>query len=150
MLYRFTLTFELPSEDREESEAAKKLTLLKNTIKSNASLVGNNVNLKVEDEQCIQANKKRLVAPIITTLDTVNATSEKNDYLSAAKLLIENVKQLDENGQEHNDYYLALISAINCLIEKSAKHETEKAEKEALEKLTSSKKEKEERDGVKL
>ena len=131
MLYRFTLTFNIDETNTPEIE--KLIEKLKFSVKNEAEWIGTNVNVKVEDEHCIQANKKRLIAPIITTLDTTTLPNEKNIYLSTAKLLIENLKQLDENNNDYNDYHGALITAINCLIEKSSRFETEKAEEKKKE-----------------
>ena len=126
MLYRFTLTANINEENQDGIEK------LKNSIKNEAEWIGTNVNVKVEDEHCIQANKKRLIAPIITTLDTITLPNNKNIYLSSAKLLIENLKQLDESKKGYDDYHGAMITAVNCLIEKSARFEEEK-EKESEE-----------------
>lgn len=120
MLYRFTLTLNI---DEEKQGGIDKL---KSSIKNEAEWIGTNVNVKVEDEDCIQANKKRLIAPIITTLDTKTLPNDKNVYLASAKLLMENLKQLDENKKNYDDYHGAMITAINCLIEKSARFEEEK------------------------
>ena len=127
MLYRFTLTLNL------EEDKVEYIEKLKTFIKNEAEWVGTNVNIKVEDEHCIQANKKRLIAPIITTLDTTTMPNEKNVYLSTAKLLIENLKQLDESNKDYDDFHGAMITAINCLIEKSGKIETDKEEEKKKE-----------------
>lgn len=132
MLYRFTLTFNIDEENQNGAE--KLIEKLKTSIKNEAEWVGTNVNVKVEDEHCIQANKKRLIAPIITTLDTTTMPNEKNVYLSTAKLLIENLKLLDESNKNYDDYHGAMITAINCLIEKSSRFETEKEEEKRREK----------------
>lgn len=126
MLYRFTLTLNIDEENQEGIDK------LKSSIKNEAEWIGTNVNVKVEDEHCIQTNKKRLIAPIITTLDTTTLPNEKNTYLSAAKLFIENLKQLDESNKDYDDFYSAMITAINCLIEKSSRFETEKEEERSL------------------
>lgn len=131
MLYRFTLTFNIDEENQNGTE--KLIEKLKNSIKNEAEWIGTNVNVKVEDEHCIQANKKRLIAPIITTLDTITMPNEKNVYLSTAKLLIENLKQLDESNKDYDDFHGAMITAINCLIEKSSRFETEKEEEKKKE-----------------
>ena len=120
MLYRFTLTLNIDEENQEGIEK------LKSSIKNEAEWIGTNVNVKVEDEHCIQTNKKRLIAPIITTLDTTTFPNDKNIYLSSARLLIENLKQLDESNKNYDDYHSAMITAINCLIEKSGRFEIEK------------------------
>lgn len=114
MLYRFTLTLNI---DENESTHAN-IERLKNSIKNEAGWVGSNPNITVEDEHCIQTNKKRLVAPIITTLDTTTMAEDKTPYLSAARLLMENLKQLQETTA-HSDYHSAMIMAINALIEKN-------------------------------
>lgn len=128
MLYRFTLTLNI---DEERQDGIEKL---KASIKNEAEWIGTNVNVKVEDEHCIQANKKRLIAPIITTLDTTTLPNEKNVYLSTAKLLIENLKQLDESNNDYDDFHGAMITAINCLIEKSSRFEMEKEVEKRKEK----------------
>ena len=53
MLYRFTLTLNL------EEDKIEYIDKLKTFIKNEAEWIGSNVNVKVEDEYCIQANKKR-------------------------------------------------------------------------------------------
>lgn len=128
MLYRFTLTLNIDEENQDGIEKLKK------SIKNEAEWIGTNVNVKVEDEHCIQANKKRLIAPIITTLDTTTLPNDKNVYLSTARLLIQNLKLLDDSNKNYDDYYGAMITAINCLIEKSSNFETEKEEEKKLEK----------------
>lgn len=128
MLYRFTLTLNIDEENQDGIEK------LKASIKNEAEWIGTNVNVKVEDEHCIQANKKRLIAPIITTLDTTTLPNEKNVYLSSAKLLIENLKQLDESNNNYDDFHSAMITAINCLIEKSSRFEMEKEVEKRKEK----------------
>ena len=120
MLYRFTLTANIDEENQVHIDK------LKTSIKNEAEWIGTNVNVKVEDEHCIQTNKKRLIAPIITTLDTTTLPNEKNIYLSTARLLMENLKQLDEGKKDYDDYHGALITAINCLLEKSGRFEMEK------------------------
>lgn len=124
MLYRYTLTFNLDEVDLDKTEK------LKTAIKNEAEWIGTNVNVKVEDEHCIQANKKRLSAPIITTLDTTTFSNEKNIYLSSAKLLLENLKSIDESHKNYDDYHSALILAINCLVEKGGQVETAKGDEE--------------------
>lgn len=131
MLYRFTLTFNINEENQDRTE--KLIEKLKTSIKNEAEWIGTNVNVKVEDEHCIQANKKRLIAPIITTLDTTTLPNDKNIYLSTARLLIQNLKLLDESNKNYDDYYGAMITAINCLIEKSSSFETEKEEEKKKE-----------------
>jgi hypothetical protein len=120
MLYRFTLTANIDEENQGHIDK------LKTSIKNEAEWIGTNVNVKVEDEHCIQTNKKRLIAPIITTLDTTTLPNEKNIYLSTARLLMENLRQLDEGKKDYDDYHSALITAINCLLEKSGRFEMEK------------------------
>jgi hypothetical protein len=122
MLYRYTLTCNIDEENQDKTEK------LKTAIKNEAEWIGANVNVKVEDEYCSQANKKRLVAPIITTLDTTTLHNDKNIYLSYAKLLLENLKSIDESNKDYDDYRSALITAINCLSEKGSRLETEKTE----------------------
>ena len=56
MLYRFTLTANIDEENQGHIEK------LKTSIKNEAEWIGTNVNVKVEDEHCIQTNKKRLMA----------------------------------------------------------------------------------------
>ena len=127
MLYRFTLTCNINEENQDKTEK------LKAAIKHEAEWIGTNVNVKVEDEYCIQANKKRLIAPIITTLDTTTLHNDKNDYLAYAKLLLENLKSIDESNRDYDDYRTALITAINCLSEKGCQlltHQSEDKESE--------------------
>lgn len=126
--------------DEEHQSGIEKL---KASIKNEAEWIGTNVNVKVEDEHCIQTNKKRLIAPIITTLDTITLPYDKNIYLSSAKLLIENLKQLDEGKKDYDDFQGAMIAAINCLIEKSGRFETEKEKEKRRKKEEEKKKESE-------
>lgn len=126
-----------------DEEHQSDIEKLKASIKNEAEWIGTNVNVKVEDEHCIQTNKKRLIAPIITTLDTITLPYDKNIYLSSAKLLIENLKQLDEDKKDYDDFQGAMITAINCLIEKSGRFETEKEEEKRREKEEEKKKESE-------
>lgn len=123
MLYRFTLTLDV-AEDKQNG-----IDKLRNSVKSEAEWIGTNVNIKVEDESCIQANKKRLLTPIVSTLDTNTLPNDKNVYLSSAKLLLEYLKQLEETNNSYDDYKTALILGVNCLIEKGSKVESEKEER---------------------
>ena len=136
MRYRYIATFEAEPDECFTQEVQEKL---KNRIKEDIELqCGNNVFVTLEDEYCIKRNDT-IGESIVSTLDTttIPESSCQNEYIAYAKLLINNLKQVQKvEGSLKSDFDKAMIAAINVLIEKGnqyfgkEKEEKEKEEKE--------------------
>ena len=136
MRYRYIATFEAEPNECFTQEVQEKL---KNRIKEDIELqCGNNVFVTLEDEYCIKRNDT-IGESIVSTLDTttIPENSCQNEYIAYAKLLINNLKQVQKvEGSLKSDFDEAMIAAINVLIEKGnqyfgkEKEEKEKEEKE--------------------
>ena len=131
MRYRYIATFEAEPNECFTQEVQEKL---KNRIKEDIELqCGNNVFVTLEDEYCIKRNDT-IGESIVSTLDTttIPENSCQNEYIAYAKLLINNLKQVQKvEGSLKSDFDKAMIAAINVLIEKSNEiSEKEKEEKE--------------------
>ena len=131
MRYRYIATFEAEPNECFTQEVQEKL---KNRIKEDIELqCGNNVFVTLEDEYCIKRNDT-IGESIVSTLDTttIPENSCQNEYIAYAKLLINNLKQVQKvEGSLKSDFDEAMIAAINVLIEKSNEiSEKEKEEKE--------------------
>ena len=131
MRYRYIATFEAEPNECFTQEVQEKL---KNRIKEDIELqCGNNVFVTLEDEYCIKRNDT-IGESIISTLDTttIPENSCQNEYIAYAKLLINNLKQVQKvEGSLKSDFDEAMIAAINVLIEKGNEiSEKEKEEKE--------------------
>ena len=137
MRYRYIATFEAEPNECFTQEVQEKL---KNRIKEDIELqCGNNVFVTLEDEYCIKRNDtigESIVATLETT--TIPESSYQNEYIAYAKLLINNLKQVQKvEGSLKSDFDEAMIAAINVLIEKGNKYlgkEKEEKEKEKEEK----------------
>ena len=137
MRYRYIATFEAEPNECFTQEVQEKL---KNRIKEDIELqCGNNVFVTLEDEYCIKRNDT-IGESIVSTLDTttIPENSCQNEYIAYAKLLINNLKQVQKvEGSLKSDFDKAMIAAINVLIEKGNKYlgkeEKEKEEKEEKE-----------------
>ena len=131
MRYRYIATFEAEPNECFTQEVQEKL---KNRIKEDIELqCGNNVFVTLEDEYCIKRNDT-IGESIVSTLDTttIPENSCQNEYIAYAKLLINNLKQVQKvEGSLKSDFDKAMIAAINVLIEKS----NEISEKEKEEKM---------------
>ena len=136
MRYRYIATFEAEPNECFTQEVQEKL---KNRIKEDIELqCGNNVFVTLEDEYCIKRNDtigESIVATLETT--TIPESSYQNEYIAYAKLLINNLKQVQKvEGSLKSDFDEAMIAAINVLIEKGNKYlGKEKEEKEKEEKM---------------
>ena len=135
MRYRYIATFEAEPNECFTQEVQEKL---KNRIKEDIELqCGNNVFVTLEDEYCIKRNDT-IGESIVSTLDTttIPENSCQNEYIAYAKLLINNLKQVQKvEGSLKSDFDKAMIAAINVLIEKGNKYlGKEKEEKEKEEK----------------
>lgn len=117
MLYRFTLTFDLDITKYGQKEIDK----LRDAIKAETELITGQANVKVEDEDCIQNNKKMIIHPIVDTID-VHYDKDK-PYSSSMKILRQYLQQLEEDGKQSTDYHMALVTAINGLIAKIGEEE---------------------------
>ena len=134
MRYRYIATFEAEPDECFTQEVQEKL---KNRIKEDIELqCGNNVFVTLEDEYCIKRNDT-IGESIVSTLDTttIPENSCQNEYIAYAKLLINNLKQVQKvEGSLKSDFDEAMIAAINVLIEKGnqyfGKEEKEREEKE--------------------
>ena len=131
MRYRYIATFEAEPNECFTQEVQEKL---KNRIKEDIELqCGNNVFVTLEDEYCIKRNDT-IGESIVSTLDTttIPENSCQNEYIAYAKLLINNLKQVQKvEGSLKSGFDEAMIAAINVLIEKSNEiSEKEKEEKE--------------------
>ena len=136
MRYRYIATFEAEPNECFTQEVQEKL---KNRIKEDIELqCGNNVFVTLEDEYCIKRNDT-IGESIVSTLDTttIPENSCQNEYIAYAKLLINNLKQVQKvEGSLKSGFDEAMIAAINVLIEKGnqyfgkEKEEKEKEEKE--------------------
>ena len=131
MRYRYIATFEAEPDECFTQEVQEKL---KNRIKEDIELqCGNNVFVTLEDEYCIKRNDT-IGESIVSTLDTttIPENSCQNEYIAYAKLLINNLKQVQKvEGSLKSDFDKAMIAAINVLIEKGSEiSEKEKEEKE--------------------
>ena len=131
MRYRYIATFEAEPDECFTQEVQEKL---KNRIKEDIELqCGNNVFVTLEDEYCIKRNDT-IGESIVSTLDTttIPENSCQNEYIAYAKLLINNLKQVQKvEGSLKSDFDKAMIAAINVLIEKGNEiSEKEKEEKE--------------------
>ena len=136
MRYRYIATFEAEPDECFTQEVQEKL---KNRIKEDIELqCGNNVFVTLEDEYCIKRNDT-IGESIVATLDTttIPENSCQNEYIAYAKLLINNLKQVQKvEGSLKSGFDEAMIAAINVLIEKGnqywgkEKEEKEKEEKE--------------------
>ena len=131
MRYRYIATFEAEPNECFTQEVQEKL---KNRIKEDIELqCGNNVFVTLEDEYCIKRNDT-IGESIVATLDTttIPESSYQNEYIAYAKLLINNLKQVQKvEGSLKSGFDEAMIAAINVLIEKSNEiSEKEKEEKE--------------------
>lgn len=128
MLYRFVATFEAEPEECFTQEVQEKL---KNRIKEDIELqCGNDVFVTLEDEYCIKRNNS-INQSIVATLDTtkIPENNHHNEYIAYAKLLINNLKQLQKvEGDLKSDFDEAMIAAINALIEKGNKISGEEKE----------------------
>ena len=136
MRYRYIATFEAEPDECFTQEVQEKL---KNRIKEDIELqCGNNVFVTLEDEYCIKRNDT-IGESIVATLDTttIPERSCQNEYIAYAKLLINNLKQVQKvEGSLKSDFDEAMIAAINVLIEKGNKYlgkEKEEREKEEKE-----------------
>lgn len=135
MRYRYIATFEAEPDECFTQEVQEKL---KNRIKEDIELqCGDNVFVTLEDEYCIKRNDT-IGESIVSTLDTttIPENSCQNEYIAYAKLLINNLKQVQKvEGSLKSDFDKAMIAAINVLIEKGNKYlDKEKEEKEKEEK----------------
>lgn len=136
MRYRYIATFEAEPNECFTQEVQEKL---KNRIKEDIELqCGNNIFVTLEDEYCIKRNDtigESIVATLETT--TIPESSYQNEYIAYAKLLINNLKQVQKvEGSLKSDFDEAMIAAINVLIEKGNKYlGKEKEEKEKEEKM---------------
>ena len=135
MRYRYIATFEAEPNECFTQEVQEKL---KNRIKEDIELqCGNNVFVTLEDEYCIKRNDT-IGESIVSTLDTttIPENSCQNEYIAYAKLLINNLKQVQKvEGSLKSGFDEAMIAAINVLIEKGNKYlGKEKEEKEKEEK----------------
>ena len=136
MRYRYIATFEAEPDECFTQEVQEKL---KNRIKEDIELqCGNNIFVTLEDEYCIKRNDtigESIVATLETT--TIPESSYQNEYIAYAKLLINNLKQVQKvEGSLKSDFDEAMIAAINVLIEKGNKYlGKEKEEKEKEEKM---------------
>ena len=131
MRYRYIATFEAEPNECFTQEVQEKL---KNRIKEDIELqCGDNVFVTLEDEYCIKRNDT-IGESIVATLDTttIPESSRQNEYIAYAKLLINNLKQVQKvEGSLKSDFDEAMIAAINVLIEKGNEiSEKEKEEKE--------------------
>ena len=136
MRYRYIATFEAEPDECFTQEVQEKL---KNRIKEDIELqCGNNIFVTLEDEYCIKRNDT-IGESIVSTLDTttIPENSCQNEYIAYAKLLINNLKQVQKvEGSLKSDFDKAMIAAINVLIEKGNKYlgkEKEEREKEEKE-----------------
>ena len=136
MRYRYIATFEAEPNECFTQEGQEKL---KNRIKEDIELqCGNNVFVTLEDEYCIKRNDT-IGESIVSTLDTttIPENSCQNEYIAYAKLLINNLKQVQKvEGSLKSGFDEAMIAAINVLIEKGNKYlgkEKEEREKEEKE-----------------
>ena len=136
MRYRYIATFEAEPNECFTQEVQEKL---KNRIKEDIELqCGKNVFVTLEDEYCIKRNDT-IGESIVSTLDTttIPENSCQNEYIAYAKLLINNLKQVQKvEGSLKSDFDKAMIAAINVLIEKGNKYlgkEKEEREKEEKE-----------------
>ena len=136
MRYRYIATFEAEPDECFTQEVQEKL---KNRIKEDIELqCGNNVFVTLEDEYCIKRNDT-IGESIVSTLDTttIPENSCQNEYIAYAKLLINNLKQVQKvEGSLKSGFDEAMIAAINVLIEKGNKYlgkEKEEREKEEKE-----------------
>ena len=134
MRYRYIATFEAEPDECFTQEVQEKL---KNRIKEDIELqCGNNIFVTLEDEYCIKRNDT-IGESIVSTLDTttIPENSCQNEYIAYAKLLINNLKQVQKvEGSLKSDFDKAMIAAINVLIEKGNKYlGKEKEEKEEKE-----------------
>ena len=137
MRYRYIATFEAEPNECFTQEVQEKL---KNRIKEDIELqCGNNVFVTLEDEYCIKRNDT-IGESIVSTLDTTTIPENccQSEYIAYAKLLINNLKQVQKvEGSLKSDFDKAMIAAINVLIEKGNKYlgkEKEEREKEREEK----------------
>ena len=134
MRYRYIATFEAEPNECFTQEVQEKL---KNRIKEDIELqCGNNVFVTLEDEYCIKRNDT-IGESIVSTLDTttIPENSCQNEYIAYAKLLINNLKQVQKvEGSLKSGFDEAMIAAINVLIEKGnqyfGKEKEEREEKE--------------------
>ena len=134
MRYRYIATFEAEPDECFTQEVQEKL---KNRIKEDIELqCGNNIFVTLEDEYCIKRNDT-IGESIVSTLDTttIPENSCQNEYIAYAKLLINNLKQVQKvEGSLKSGFDEAMIAAINVLIEKGnqyfGKEEKEREEKE--------------------
>ena len=133
MRYRYIATFEAEPDECFTQEVQEKL---KNRIKEDIELqCGNNVFVTLEDEYCIKRNDT-IGESIVATLDTttIPENSCQNEYIAYAKLLINNLKQVQKvEGSLKSGFDEAMIAAINVLIEKGNQY-FDKEEKEREEK----------------
>ena len=135
MRYRYIATFEAEPNECFTQEVQEKL---KHRIKEDIELqCRNNDFVTLEDEYCIKRNDT-IGESIVSTLDTttIPENSCQNEYIAYAKLLINNLKQVQKvEGSLKSDFDKAMIAAINVLIEKGNKYlGKEKEEKEKEEK----------------
>ena len=133
MRYRYIATFEAEPNECFTQEVQEKL---KNRIKEDIELqCGNNIFVTLEDEYCIKRNDT-IGESIVATLDTttIPESSCQNEYSAYAKLLINNLKQVQKvEGSLKSGFDEAMIAAINVLIEKGNQYlgkEKEREEKE--------------------
>lgn len=110
MLYRYTLTFELDID----KYGNKVVNTLRDGIISMASLISDSPNIKIEDEESIQNNKKMAYKPIINTIDI--AFDKDNPINSSVKYLLAYVKQIEAEGKQDSDFHHVLVTAINNMI----------------------------------
>lgn len=110
MLYRYTLTL-----DAEEDIPKKSLDALGDMMINGVMLIPHvNSNLKLEDEEAIQNNKKMLYKPIVNTIDV--KFDPENEVSSSIKYLLSYVKQLENENQQESDFHNVLITAINTML----------------------------------
>ena len=127
--YRYTVTFSVDEYEAHDEDVTKfeELTRrsLVDVIEENWESA-NNIRCRLEDDYCIKVNNNTI--PHFISKDAQALAEEKNEYYASAKIILNHLEvhgQLEANHA--NDITTALMTAVNCLLEKGGEKTREEA-----------------------
>lgn len=118
--YRYTVTFSLDeweSHDENISKYEEKTRKDLIDIIENNWETASNIKCTIEDNYCIEHND--VIIPKFISKEAQNLEEKTNEYYASAKLIL---NHLEVHGMKEaplaNDITVALMNAVNCLLEK--------------------------------
>lgn len=118
--YRYTVTFSLDeweSHDENISKYEEKTRKDLIDVIENNWETASNIKCTIEDNYCIEHND--IIIPKFISKEAQNLEEKTNEYYASAKLIL---NHLEVHGMKEaplaNDITVALMNAVNCLLEK--------------------------------